>query len=348
MSALAVSAEPGVDHLALGGVQLDYADAINCYSDWDPPTVIVVDGPYGVGGFPGDPSTPKELAGWYEPHAREWARHALPSTTLWLWNTEIGWASIHPVLESKGWEYRACYVWDKGIGHIAGNVNGDSIRRMPIVTEVCVQYVRDVRLAAADGRQLAMKHWLREEWRRSGLPLQLTNAAAGVKNAATRKWFTQCHLWYFPPAEAMELLATYATEHGAASDRPYFSLDGVTQLTAKQWDQMRAKWNHVHGLTNVWREQPVRGAERLKTGLKSVHGNQKPLKLIERIIAASSDKYDVVWDPFGGLATGAIASLNLGRRCFSAEVNHDFYRLAGERLSAHFARMDMSLFDDRR
>jgi site-specific DNA-methyltransferase (adenine-specific) len=345
MSAVALSESPAPERLEIGGAQLDHADAMDCYARWPAPTVIVVDGPYGVGGFPGDPPTPRDLGAWYEPHAREWARRALPSTTLWLWNTEVGWANTHRVLEAHGWEYRACYVWDKGIAHIAGNVNGDSIRRMPVVTEVCVQYVRDVHLPAADGRHLPMKQWLREEWRRSGLPLQITNAAAGVKNAATRKWFTQCHLWYFPPPDAMEALAVYANEHGAATDRPYFSLDGATPLRAEQWESMRAKWNHVHGLTNVWREPPVRGPERLKTGMRSLHGNQKPLKLIERIIAASSDEDDVVWDPFGGLATGTVASLNLGRRCFFAEVNPAFYELAIERVAAHQADLEARLFE---
>ena len=31
-----------------------------------------------------------------------------------------------------------------------------------------------------------------------------TNVASGVKNAASRKYFTPDHLWYFPPAEAFE------------------------------------------------------------------------------------------------------------------------------------------------
>jgi DNA modification methylase len=343
MSVAAHNLHESSPSLALDGALLEHADAMDCYANWDDPTVIVVDGPYGVGGFPGDPPTPKGLGEWYESHVREWADRALPETTLWFWNTEVGWANVHPVLEANGWEYRACYIWDKGIGHVAGNVNGDSIRLMPVVTEVCVQYVRDVRLRSADGEPLVMKEWLREEWRRSGLPLQQTNVAAGVKNAATRKWFTQCHLWYFPPPEAMERLAAYANEHGKPTDRPYFSLDGRTPLDAGQWETMRAKWNHVHGLTNVWREPPVRGPERLKTGLKSLHGNQKPIKLMERIIAAASDEGDVVWDPFGGLCTGAVASMNLKRDCFSAETNAIFYQLAVERLGAHKADCEARL-----
>ena len=152
-----------------------------------------------------------------------------------------------------------------------------------------------------------MKEWLRAEWRRAGLPLALLNAAAGVKNAATRKWFTQDHLWYFPPPEAMERIAAYAQRHGAPTTRPYFSLDG-TPLTAAQWEPLRAKWNHAHGVTNVWRHPTVRGEERIKVASKSLHANQKPVALMERIITASSDPGDVVWDVFAGVATGAVAA----------------------------------------
>ncbi len=211
--------------VASEGVQLDFADALDRYAHWPTPTVIIVDGPYGVGGYPGDPPTPRALAAWYEPHVKAWAERAGAATTLWFWGTELGWANVHATLEAHDWEYRCCHVWEKGIGHVAGNVNGDSIRRFPVVTEVCVQYVRVARLPTADGRMVPMKQWLREEWRRAGLPLTLLNAAAGVKNAATRKWFTQDHLWYFPPPEAMERIAAYANAHGAPTELAYFSLE---------------------------------------------------------------------------------------------------------------------------
>jgi site-specific DNA-methyltransferase (adenine-specific) len=315
-----------LESVVVDGVQLDFADAADRYAHWPAPTVIIVDGPYGVGGYPGDPPTPRDLGAWYEPHAAAWAQRATPQTTLWFWGTELGWACTHATLEAAGWEYRSCHIWEKGIGHVAGNVNGDSIRRFPVTTEVCVQYVRAVRLGG-----LPMKAWLRAEWARTGLPLGRLNDAAGVKNAATRKWFTQDHLWYFPPPEAMEAIAAYAMEHGAPTTRPYFSLDGSV-LTAAQWAPLRAKWNHAHGVTNVWHHPAVRGEERIKVASKSLHANQKPIALMERIIAASSDPGDVVWDVFGGLATGAVAARNTGRRCFSAEHNPEFFALARARL----------------
>jgi site-specific DNA-methyltransferase (adenine-specific) len=317
----------------VGPAQIDLADAGRCYGDWPAPTAIVCDGPYGVGGFRGDPPTPGGLPVWYAAHVAAWAHYALPETTLWFWGTEISWAEVHPVLALNGWEYRSAHVWDKGVAHIAGNVNGDSIRRFPVVTEVCVQYVRAVKLWTGDGQLLPMKQWLRREWQRSGLPLAKTNEACGVKNAATRKYFTQDHVWYFPPPDMIERLAAYAKTHGRLTRHPYFSLDGETPPTAEQWSRMRAKWHHTHGITNVWREPAVRGVERLKDeASKCIHSNQKPLRLIELTVRASTDPGDVVWEPFGGLCSAAVACLRSDRRCFSSEIDAEIYAAAVERL----------------
>jgi len=315
------------------GARIEQADAMECYGGWPTPTAIIVDGPYGVSGFPGDPPTPEGLAEWYAPHAAQWAKHASPETTLWFWGTELSWATVHPVLELHGWDYRSCHVWDKGVGHIAGNVNGNTIRRFPVVTEVCVQYVRRVELRTGDGELLPMQAWLRREWQRSGLPLSKTNEAAGVKNAATRKWFTACHLWYIPPPEAMEALAFYAKRHGKPTGHPYFSLDGEKLLTAEQWARMRPKWHHEHAITNVWREPAVRGDERLKAnGNKSLHYNQKPLRLMELSVRACTDPGDVVWEAFGGLCTVVLAAIRSGRQDDAAETSPEVFDAAAKRL----------------
>ena len=210
---LDLTAEPAVAYHRLGAT-LHPGDFVKVAAGWPAPTVIVVDGPYGVGSFPGDPVSHEVLPQWYRPHVALWSERALPETTLWFWNTEIGWASVHPVLVENGWEYRSCHVWDKGVGHIAGNANSKTLRRFPVVTEVCAQYVRKVRIGA-NGAAVDLKEWVRSEWERSGLPLYQANAACGVKNAATRKYLTKCHLWYFPPPEAFEMLADTPTSMAA-------------------------------------------------------------------------------------------------------------------------------------
>jgi DNA methylase len=312
-------------------MMLSLGDALDHYAAWPRPTVIISDGAYGVSGFPGDPPTHEGLTAWYAPHIAVWSERALPSTTLWFWGTEVGWATVHALLDRNGWEYRNCHVWDKGIAHIAGNANTKTLRKFPVVSEVCVQYVRKVLLDAA-GEKLPLKAWLRHEWERSGLPLRQTNEACGVRNAATRKYFTRCHLWYYPPAPAFERIAAFANAHGRPEGRPYFSTDGRRTLTGEEWSSLRAKFHCEVGITNVWREPAVRGPERLKINGRAVHGNQKPLKLLDHIVRASSDPGDVVWEPFGGLCSVAVAAKNAGRLCFSAEIDRAVYAAANDRM----------------
>ncbi|PLT16263.1 MULTISPECIES: DNA methyltransferase [Ralstonia] len=321
--------------LRLGPASLYKGDALQVYDQWLPPTVIISDGPYGLGKFPGEPVTPDGLAEWYAPHAAAWARHSQPFTTLWFWNTEIGWAKAHPALELNGWQYEETVIWDKGIAHIAGNVNSKTIRGLPVVTEVAVRYTRKATLPTLEGNQVPIKEWLRYEWQRSGLPMAQSNAACGVKNAATRKYLTQCHLWYFPPGDAVVAMAKWCAKHGRKTSRPYFSLDGVNPPSADMWERMRAKWTHVHGRTNVWSEPPVHGAERVKklNGPGYMHANQKPLSLMERQILAASDPGDVVWEPFGGLMSATVAALQCGRLAHAAEMNGEFFEVAAARVS---------------
>lgn len=324
------------------GVSLELGDALDLYAGWRPPTVIISDGPYGLNSFPGDLANPDGLAEEYRRHVEAWSEHALPSTTLWFWNSELGWANVHGLLQEHGWEYRSCHIWDKGVGHVAGNANSRTLRKFPVVTEVCVQYVRANRLPLGAGgkpvtfeagNMLTLKQWVRAEWQRAGLPLSITNEVCGVKNAATRKWLTQCHLWYFPPPEFFVMLAAYANEHGDPSGRPYYSADGQRPMMADEWEGMRAKFHCLFGINNVWAEPPVRGAERIKDGAKPLHMNQKPLKLVERTILASSDVGDVVWEPFAGTATGLVAALRTGRRAHGAEISERFFQLALQRLA---------------
>jgi hypothetical protein len=138
-------------------------DVLDVYALWPAPAMIVSDGAYGVGGFPGDPRTPDGLLNWYRDHIEAWSKAAHPATTLWFWNTEIGWATVHPLLVAHGWDYVQTIVWDKGIAHIAGNVNGETIRRFPVVTEVCVFYRRQLSFPTLDGKTLIAKQWLRHE-----------------------------------------------------------------------------------------------------------------------------------------------------------------------------------------
>ena len=320
-------------------VTVQLGDSLNLYGDWDTPTVIVSDGGYGVLGFEGDTSDHLELPDWYKPHIAAWSERATPATTLWFWNSEIGWAAVHPILEAHGWRYVNANIWNKGKGHIAGNVNTRRIRRFPVVSEMCVQYVYEARI---DG--LPLKKWLLREWKRTNLPLRRANEACGVADAAVRKYLDQGHLWYFPPPEMFLRLQEYANRHGYPFGRPYFSIDGKQPATADQWAAMRAKFKCPHGFTNVWDRPALRGAERYQlngNSGKAIHLNQKPLDLTSMLIKASSDEGDVVWEPFGGLFTACIAARLSRRRSFGGEIDPTYFYYGVKRLKETFIQSSL-------
>jgi site-specific DNA-methyltransferase (adenine-specific) len=323
---------------------LHKGNVLKAYETWPAPMTIISDGAYGVRGFRGDTTGPEGLAEWYQHHVEAWSRAATPATTLWFWNTEIGWANVHPLLLAHGWEYVQTITWDKGLSHIAGNVNGKTIRRFPVVSEVAVLYERRFTIDTEDG-PMPVQKWLRYEWQRARLALYRANEACGVKNAATRKYLTQDWLWYWPPGIMLGRLASYANEHGVRAGRPYFSLDGERSVTAPEWDSLRYKWRHTHGLTNVWRRPALHDSERLKgtmersaprvykpTAASAAHLNQKPLEFMERQVHAVTGPGDVVWEPFGGLASASVAAVRHGRRAYVAEIDKTFQQLAEDRL----------------
>jgi len=320
--AVVLSGEPEEPLFKKDNITLHFGDALDFYSGWEKPVCIVSDGGYGVLGFEGDTSDHLGLPEWYEPHVKAWAAAATPQTTLWFWNSEIGWAAVHPILERYGWRYVNCNIWNKGKGHIAGNVNTKKIRRFPVVTEVCVQYVFEARI---DG--LLLKEWLLKEWKRTGLALRKANEACGVADAAVRKYLDQGHLWYYPPPGAFGKMVNYANENGDSVGKPFFSVDGKNPLTADEWMRMRSKFNCPHGVTNVWERSALRNHERIKApNGKAAHLNQKPLDLMTRIIEVCTDKHDVVWEPFGGLFTASLAAYELGRPSYSAEIDSTYYQ----------------------
>ena len=86
--------------------------------------------------------------------------------------------------------------------------------------------------------------------------------------------------------------------------------------------QMRSTWN-----------LPIcNGKERLKNNGKKVHSTQKPEALLHRILLASSNKNDLVLDPFLGSGTTAVVSKKLGRFFCGIEREKKYFKAAYQRI----------------
>ena len=74
---------------------------------------------------------------------------------------------------------------------------------------------------------------------------------------------------------------------------------------------------------NVWNFSRVR----FKMEEYENHPTQKPEALLKRIILASSNKGDIVLDPFSGTFTTSSVAVKLGRKAIGIELNKDYYKI---------------------
>lgn len=82
--------------------------------------------------------------------------------------------------------------------------------------------------------------------------------------------------------------------------------------------------------TDVWWMTIVPPASAERTG----YPTQKPVRLLERIVAASSRPGDLVLDPYAGSGTTAVAAARLGRRWLLVDRNSAAVDIARRRLAA--------------
>ncbi len=69
------------------------------------------------------------------------------------------------------------------------------------------------------------------------------------------------------------------------------------------------------------------------THKQTKHPTEKPLALIELIVAVSSNAGDLVVDPFMGSGTTAVACQRLGRNFLGFEIKPEYIKMAEERLN---------------
>jgi site-specific DNA-methyltransferase (adenine-specific)/modification methylase len=87
-------------------------------------------------------------------------------------------------------------------------------------------------------------------------------------------------------------------------------------------------------MRDVWTFPVVQGEERLRgDDGRALHPTQKPLELVKRTIAASSNVGQVVLDPFMGSGTTAVAAKLLGRSWLGIERDDVYIEAARERIA---------------
>ena len=68
-------------------------------------------------------------------------------------------------------------------------------------------------------------------------------------------------------------------------------------------------------------------------GKKRLHPTQKHLEVMEKLIEIHTNENDLIYDPFLGSGTTAIACINKKRNIIGSEIDEKYYKISLERLN---------------
>jgi site-specific DNA-methyltransferase (adenine-specific) len=84
--------------------------------------------------------------------------------------------------------------------------------------------------------------------------------------------------------------------------------------------------NTMQSIENGMREKSI--IKVIREHYKAIHPTQKPVRLLERLLALVSTEGDLVIDPFAGSGSTAVACHNTGRRFVGFEIDKGYFEAA--------------------
>lgn len=121
-----------------------------------------------------------------------------------------------------------------------------------------------------------------------------------------------------------------------------FNLDAVRDPNIKYPNQKKNGKIKVNlngkNPSDVWQIPKVTSGQNRSSKERTPHPAQFPQTVIERIIKASSNVGELVFDPFLGSGTTALVALSLGRKTFGFEVNPQYCQIAANRIERFLTR----------
>jgi site-specific DNA-methyltransferase (adenine-specific) len=140
--------------------------------------------------------------------------------------------------------------------------------------------------------------------------------AIACKEAGFR--VANCIVWAKPNHTAGDLDGNLGNKHEMA----IFAVKGLWKRTGKREVNL---WEEGHLFSRGFRNHPT----------------EKPVHLMERCIRLGSCVNYVVYDPFMGSGTTAVACERLGRKWVGSEINPDYVKIAEKRIAAERAQTKM-------
>lgn len=199
-----------------------------------------------------------------------------------------------PIVEANGLEVRQQIIINKGKQAISGRAT-KNYRIFPNVTESILFLEKDPKPY--------VKEFLKSRQKTLGLKAKEINEALGVKSNGGGMWsiYTGKNVCKQLPTKEL-----------------WDKLQNILDFKMP-YEKISQTFNPEMGTTDVWDDISFYGER------NRFHPTQKPLKLIHRLVATSSNVGDMVMDPFMGSGTTAIACMTNGRHFVGFEVEEKYY-----------------------
>ena len=216
-----------------------------------------------------------------------------------------------PLLKEIGFELRQQIIIDKGIKSVAGRAT-KNYKMFPNTTESILFLIKD--------NKPFVKKFLLEQQKKLKLSSKEINEKLGVKSNGGGMWSIYT---------GKNICEQFPTKELWSKMEKVLKFDFC-------YDKIAQTYNPQMGLTDVWTDIDFYCEDR-------VHPTQKPIKLIERLIIASSNKNNNVLDPFGGSGSTMLACENLNRYSTNIEIDSNYVNKIKERYKLF--KNQASLFD---
>ncbi len=142
-------------------------------------------------------------------------------------------------------------------------------------------------------------------------------ASNNWKNNTEDIWFCTVSEHYTFNVDAVKLKRRVIAPYRTGNGRP------------KDWQEESGGNFRITSPSNIWTDLSVPFWSMREN---TEHPTQKPEKLIAKLILASSNPGDTVFDPFLGSGTSAVVAQKLGRRFIGVEISHTYCCWALKRL----------------
>lgn len=128
-------------------------------------------------------------------------------------------------------------------------------------------------------------------------------------------WFTKSDDYVFN-LDPVRVPQKYpGKKHFKGDKKGQFSSNPLGKNPGDVWDIPNVKSNHIE---------------------KTIHPCQYPVELVERLVLSLTNDGDLVFDPFIGVGSSAIAALIHGRRAAGAEISTEYLEIARDRIEKAF------------